>query len=243
MPRNQTEAIVLRADNIGELDKLVVFFTRRRGLLKGVAKGARKSRKRFGSSLERMSYVKVFYYEKEHKELVTVSDCDLIESFFELQMDPDMFYTLSYFAELIENSLPSRSDDDVLFRLMLRTLQTMKKGKDREFLSAYFETWFLKLSGFLPDLRKCKRCYKELNSGGWLALKKDGVYCDQCTDNKKISLNDDLQKILTWIKQQPPDTSELPPFSSDQIEAARKILKEIIIFHLERLPKSLANYK
>jgi len=243
MPRNQTEAIVLRTDSIGELDKLVVFFTRRRGLLKGVAKGARKSRKRFGSSLEQMSHVKVFYYEKEHRELVTVSECDLIESFFEIQIDPDMFYTLSYFAELIENSLPSRSDDDVLFRLTLRILQAFKHGGDREFLSAYFETWFLKLSGFLPDFQKCKRCYKELNSGGWLAPKKDGVYCDQCTDNKKVTLNDDLQKILTWIKQQPPDTAKPPPYSSDQIEAVRKILKDIIIFHLECLPKSLANLK
>ena len=82
MPQKQSEAIILRTFNIGDQDKLVVFIGRHIGLKKGVAKGARKFGNRFGSSLEPLSYVKVFYYEKEGKELVTISNCDLIESFF-----------------------------------------------------------------------------------------------------------------------------------------------------------------
>ena len=71
MPLEQTEAIVLRTFNVGEQDKIVVFFSRDRGILKGVAKGARKFGNRFGSSLEPLSLVKAHYYEKERKELKT----------------------------------------------------------------------------------------------------------------------------------------------------------------------------
>jgi DNA repair protein RecO (recombination protein O) len=85
MPRHQSESIILRTFPIAEQDKLVVFFGRQRGIFKGVAKGARKFSNRFGSSLEPMSHVTAFYYEKEGRELVTVSGCDLLESFFELQ--------------------------------------------------------------------------------------------------------------------------------------------------------------
>ena len=64
MPTDQAEAIVLRTTNIGDQDKIAVFFSMDKGILRGVAKGARKFGNRFGSSLEPMSVVRVFYYEK-----------------------------------------------------------------------------------------------------------------------------------------------------------------------------------
>ena len=81
MPLEQSEGFILRTFNIGEQDKIVVLFSRDKGLFKGVAKGARKFGNRFGSSLEPLSHVRIFYYEKEGKELVTISNSDLIESF------------------------------------------------------------------------------------------------------------------------------------------------------------------
>ena len=101
MPLEQSEAIVLRTFNVGEQDKIVVFFTQDKGVIKGVAKGARKFGNRFGSSLEPMSHVKVFYYEKERRDLVTVSNCDLLESFFEIQNVLKTSFTLSYFIHLL----------------------------------------------------------------------------------------------------------------------------------------------
>jgi DNA repair protein RecO (recombination protein O) len=64
MPREQTEAIILRTFHFGEQDKIVGFFSRDRGVIKGIAKGARKFGNRFGSSLEPLSLVKIYYYEK-----------------------------------------------------------------------------------------------------------------------------------------------------------------------------------
>jgi len=239
MPLEQTEAIVLRTYNVGEQDKIVVFFSRDRGIIKGVAKGARKFGNRFGSSLEPLSLVKAYYYEKEGKDLVTVSNCDLIESFFELQNVPDITFTLSYFAELIQEFSPSLAKDDKLYRLLLSILRTLTKGGDLNFLSRYFEAWLLKINGVLPELSECKKCRKSLTHSGWLSPKKDGVFCDRCASLKKEKVTPDLGAFVQWIRNNPPPEKGTLPFSAEQLNAIKKALKEIIVFHLEREPKTL----
>ncbi len=239
MPLEQTEAIVLRTFNLGEQDKIVVFFSQERGLLKGVAKGARKFGNRFGSSLEPLSLVKFQYYEKERKELVTLNNCDLMESFFELQNDPAISFTLSYFAELVEEFSPSHAQDDKLYRLLLSVLRSLREGGDLHFLSRYFEAWMLKLNGVLPDMSRCKKCRKALADAGWLSYKKDGVFCNRCAPQKKEKVEPDLGSFLNWIRKNPPPEKGPPPFSAGQLDTIKKSLQHMIIFHLEREPKTL----
>jgi len=240
MPRQQSECLILRTFPIGEQDKLVVMFAREHGIFKGVAKGARKFGNRFGSSLEPLSYVRVFYYEKEGKDLVTVGSCDLLESFFELQTDMEVSFTFGYFAELIEDSRPSLMEDDKLFRLLLHTLQALKAGGELKFLTAYFELWFLKLNGFLPDLSRCRRCRTDIKTTGWLSHKKDGAYCGQCAPLKKDAVSSEFLEFLEWIKKNPPPGNISLPFSSEQIGINRQVLKNMIVFHMERAPRSLS---
>jgi DNA repair protein RecO (recombination protein O) len=239
MPLDQTEAIVLRSFNIGDQDKLVVFFSGDKGLLRGVAKGARKFGSRFGSSLEPMSLVKVFYYEKERQELVTVSQTDLIESFFEVHGDFRNACTLGYFAELVEEFFPSRAKEDLVFRLLLSVLQALKAKGDAEVLTRYFEVWFLQINGLLPDFRRCRKCRKSLSGGGYLSPRMDGVYCGNCAPLKKEAVPAEFIPFLEWAKKNAPAEGSGPPCSASQLEAVGKTLQSIIVFHLEREPKSL----
>ncbi len=244
MAIDQAEAIVLRSFNIGDQDKIVVFFSRDKGILRGVAKGARKFGSRFGSSLEPMSWVRVLYYEKERKDLVTVSDCDLLKSFFDLQKDLETSFTLSYFTELVEEFMPARAREDTLFRLLLTTLESLNENGDLDFLSRYFEAWFLKINGFLPDLKKCKKCRSPLADSGWLSPKKDGAYCDSCAPQKKEALQPGVGPFLNWVKKNPPPRAGDPlPCAPAQLDSVRKILQSIIIYHLEKEPKTLAFLK
>lgn len=239
MPLEQTEAIVLRTFNTGEQDKIVVFFSRDKGILRGVAKGARKFGNRFGSSLEPLSFVKFYYYEKERKDLVTIGNCDLLESFFEIQNNLKTSFTLSYFAELIEEFSPSRAQDDVLYRLLLSVMHSLKERGDLYFLTRYFEAWLLKINGVLPDFNKCLKCRKTLTESGWLSLKKDGVFCDRCAPKKKEKIKPEFGAFVHWIKKNPPPKKGPLPFSPEQLKTIKKVLREIIVFHLEREPKTL----
>jgi DNA repair protein RecO (recombination protein O) len=243
MPLEQSESFVLRTFNIGEQDKLVVFLSKDKGIFKGIAKGARKFGNRFGSSLEPMSLVKVFYYEKERRELVTVNSCDLIESFFEIQKDVSANFTLSYFTEIIEGFFPSRSKDDIIFRLLHSSLQALKDSADIQFVSAYFEAWILKISGILPHLDHCKKCLKAIKKSGWLSPRKDGVYCSSCTPRKKEEIKEELCEFLRWIKKNPPADQKSLPYSTEQLKSIREALQSLIIYHMEKEPKSLRYLK
>jgi DNA repair protein RecO (recombination protein O) len=239
MPIEQSEAIVLRSFDVGEQDKIVVFFSRDKGIIKGIAKGARKFGNRFGSSLEPLSLVKSFYYEKERKDLVTVSHCDLLESFFEIQNEPKKAFALSYFSELTEEFSPSHAKEDLLYRLLLSALRSLKAGGDLNFLTRYFEAWLLKINGVLPDFKKCKKCRKILIGIGWLSPKMDGIFCDRCAPQKKEEVRPEMESFMEWIKNNPPPGDRPLPFSPSQLETIKKTLQEIIIFHLEREPKTL----
>lgn len=238
MPLEQSEAIVLRSFTVGDQDKIVVFFSKDKGIIKGIAKGAQKFGSRFGSSLELMSVVKVFYYEKEGKDLITVSNCDLIESFFEIQKDLKISFALSYFSELIEEFSPSRAKDDILYRLLLSVLHALKEGGDVSFLTRYFEVWLLKINGVLPDFSRCKKCRKPFPDRAWLSVKKDGVFCDRCAAQKKEEIKPELGSFVQWTKKNPPPEKGPLPFSPEQLGMIKKALNKLIIFHLEREPKT-----
>ena len=242
MPKYESEALILRNFNLAEQDKIVVFFSREYGILKGVAKGARKFNNRFGSSLEPMSsHVKIYYYLKESKELATISQCDILEDFFEIQRDTKVLFTLGYFSELIEEFIPTHPNNEILFRLVLKSLQAFKSGIDADQLGAYFEAWFLKLNGLVPDFTRCKKCGKKFPDGGWLSPSRDGMCCEDCSPAKKESISPYLIRFLGWSKKNPPHASNIP-FTSAQIKEIRKVLQGIIIYHMERVPKSLLNY-
>ena len=83
MPLHESEAIILRSYPLAEADRLVSFLSRSMGRVRGVAAGARRPKSRFGSTLERLSYVSIWYYERETRDLVRINQCEIIESFLE----------------------------------------------------------------------------------------------------------------------------------------------------------------
>jgi len=239
MPLEQSEAFILRTFHVGEQDKIVVFFAKNKGIVKGIAKGARKFGNRFGSGLEPLSHVELQYYEKEHKDLVVLNNCDLIESNFDLQRDLDRAFILSYFSELIEEFFPSREKDDILFRLLESSLNAMKEGGDLDLLGAYFEVWILKINGYLPSFKKCRKCRKEIMELAWLSSKKEGAYCTNCTFHKKEEIQPEINEFLIWVKKNPPPGKTELPLQREKLKAIRKTLQSIIVYHMEREPKSL----
>ncbi|MFW6160909.1 MAG: DNA repair protein RecO [Acidobacteriota bacterium] len=239
MPLEQSEALILRSFDTGEQDKIVIFFTCELGFLHGIAKGARKFNNRFGSTLEPFSHVQIFYYEKEHKDLVTLNNADLKESFFELLSDYQTACNLSYLGEITEEFFPQRHKEEVLFRLLLATLKALKKGSDLNFTTAYFEAWLMKITGFCPDFSLCLKCRKRINGYSWLARKKEGVYCALCAPDKKTTVPSEILEFMSWIKINPPFSPTLPPLTSEQLTLIRKIFQDIIVFHLEKTPKTL----
>src|ERR1700730_2423003 len=106
MPARVSEAIVLQTYPFKESDLVVSFLARDAGRLRGVAKRARRPKSSFGSGLERLSQVKMFYFQRENRELVILASCDLIQSQCALMGDYGASIALDYLAEVSENLLP-----------------------------------------------------------------------------------------------------------------------------------------
>ncbi len=162
MPACVSEALVLRTYPLKEADLVVSFLTRDQGKLRGVAKRARRPKSAFGAGLERLSHVRMAYFQRETRELVNLDSCELIHSQFGLASDYWASVALDYFAEVTEQMLPSAEPGEKFFRLLLAVLEYLPPaGGDagRPWCAVtYFSLWAVRLSGWLPELNVCLGC-------------------------------------------------------------------------------------
>jgi DNA repair protein RecO (recombination protein O) len=120
-----------------------------------VAKRARRPKSSFGSGLERLSHVKVYYFQREARELVSMDSCELIRSQFNLQSDYAAGVAMDYLAEVSEQILPPAEANERHFRLLLAVLDYLQERPSEGLWTAvaYFSLWAVRLAGFLPELR------------------------------------------------------------------------------------------
>jgi DNA repair protein RecO (recombination protein O) len=186
MPLHESEAIVLQSYPLGEADRLVSFLSRAMGRMRGVAAGARRPKSRFGSTLERLSHVRIWFYERETRELVRISQCEMIESFIDAFRDYASSVALSLFSEVTQAVLPDKEAADANFRLLLLCAQTVKRTGKAEPALAYFTLWTVKLGGWLPLLEACARCRKSLRreaaaaQPAYFSRSRSAVLCADC---------------------------------------------------------------
>jgi DNA repair protein RecO (recombination protein O) len=150
-----SEAIVLRTYPFKEGDLIVSFFSRDQGKLRGVANRARRPKSGFGSSLERLSQVRIHYTARENRELVRIEHCDLEHSQFELSRDYACGLALDVMAEISEHLLPAAEVNERYFRLLGRVLEFLRQRGEGGVWQAvtYFEVWAVRLTGILPELK------------------------------------------------------------------------------------------
>jgi DNA repair protein RecO (recombination protein O) len=158
MPLVETEAIVLRTYRLGEADKIVSLFTRQMGRVRAVASGAQRTKSRYGGTLESLCYVRLWFYERENRDLARLNSVELIESFFDMQKDYAAHVAGQYAVEVCEYLLPEREVNERVFRLLLVVLRSLKRFREQDRPLVYFNYWMLRLGGFLPDLSVCGAC-------------------------------------------------------------------------------------
>jgi len=127
--------------------------------LRGVARRARRPKSAFGSGLERLSRVRMAYFQKETAELVSLSGCELIESQFALQTDYALSMALDYFTEVTEQLLPPHEPNERFFRLLAAALgflrgATPENRAPRMWTAiTYVSIWAVRLAGIWPEFR------------------------------------------------------------------------------------------
>lgn len=181
MPARETEAIILKTFPLGEADRLVSFLGRNSGRLRGVASGARRLKNRYGSSLELLSYVQVWYVERETRDLVRIQQCDLLESFHKAQSDYGLSTGLALVSEISELVLPEHEVAEPMFRLILLTAREIEKTGTCSLPLSYFAFWTVRLGGWLPRFDRCAVCESSFGSrAAYHDSTEAGLLCESC---------------------------------------------------------------
>jgi DNA repair protein RecO (recombination protein O) len=184
MALKESEAIVLRTYPLREADLLVTLFTRAEGKVRGVARSAKKSKRRFGGALEPLTYIRAYYEDRERQELTRLDACEVLESPLATEVSYPRAVALGHVAELLDELLPDREANDAVFRLSLSVLTTLR-GPEIWMPVTYFQLWMTRLVGFLPELSECMECGCALNGHkAYFHALVDGL---MCADDKRIA--------------------------------------------------------
>ena len=236
MPLIETEAVVLRTHRLGEADKIASLLTRQLGRVRAVAKGALSRRGRYGAALEPLSYIRLWIYDRENRDLQRIGSVEILESFFEMQKDYRIQLAAQYLAEVTERFLPEREVNERVFRLLLAVLRAFKRFGEVNRPLLFFDYWLLRLGGFLPDLTRCMACQRPFaGEDGYYDPVAVALVCSNCrrgSSAERISSGAlglipafQATRIEQWLEAEkaPPGTREL-----------RRLLEQIIEAHLER---------
>jgi len=165
MPARETEAIILKTFPLGEADRLVSFLGRTSGRMRGVAAGARRLKNRYGSTLEILSHVQIWYVERETRDLVRIQQTELLESFHKAQSDYSLSTGLALVSEVAEQVLPEHETNEAMFRLILLAARETERRAGSALAMSYFAFWTVRLAGWLPRFDVCASCGKPFGKG------------------------------------------------------------------------------
>jgi DNA repair protein RecO (recombination protein O) len=243
----ETEALVLRTYNFGEADKIVVVLTHAAGVVRGVAKGCRKLKSRFGAALEPFTLAKLTYYEKENQELVSLRHAEIVKSHFDLSSQAETLAGLAYMGDLLIEFSPPHESNDNLYRMVKACLEAFTQSPaDLQLVLRYFEIWLLKLQGYLPDIRRCGECHQEFTEISGALLNLDLVLrCRRCSQGPGNAVSRKLQTQLRATQKLPPQSfvqasHEVPDAVSREFA---ELTHQLIGRVLERQPRLRSTFQ
>jgi DNA repair protein RecO (recombination protein O) len=203
-----------------------------------VARSARRPKSRFGAGLERLAHVRLFYFQRENRDLVTLDSCELIESQFGVLADFSLGVALDYLAEVSEQILPEHEPNDRYFRLLLVALDHLRTCGMAGLWPAltYFSLWAVKLGGWLPDLTACSVCGTEFPAPErtWFARSLPGLTCERCRPPNSWALAPESRAVVQEMLVKSLRKLEARPWSAKTAADVRQFLHQRLEEHLER---------
>jgi DNA repair protein RecO (recombination protein O) len=233
MPK-QSEALVLRTYPFHEADLLVILFTRSEGKVRGVAKSAKRSKRRFGGALEPLTHVIAHWEEKEGQELARLDSFDIIASPLAAKVTYARVIALEYVAEVIDELLPDREPSDSIFRLALSVVGQLRSEAVWMPLT-YFDLWIVRLIGLLPELSQCVTCGATLNGcRAYFHPMADGLLCIRDKRLASTEISSESRTLAAEMFRAPVETFVGNPWPRQFCADLRKFLAQRIERHIEK---------
>jgi DNA repair protein RecO (recombination protein O) len=243
MPPFSTEAIILKTVDFGERDRLITFYSDDLGKMKGVAKSAKQSRRRFGANLDLLAHVRVHGFQRRSTDLVRVDGADILHHFKGMRTDLRAFARGCYLAEWVEHCTVAHEPLPGLVPLLLAVLRGLDSGHGREDLLRIFEIKVLDMAGFGPQLVCCVNCGRRWDQRfAEIAVEaaRGGAVCSDCLGGRSkgqpVSLG--TIRILEDARRVHPDHLHRIAFSSRALGESRQLLRAFYAYYVGRALRS-----
>jgi len=148
----KTGALVLNSFDYGESDRILTFYTLSFGKIRGIAKGARRSKKRFVGNLDPMSRLDLVFFQSDKSELVRVEEAKLADAFPGLKADIDALSAGCYLLELTSEMTREGQVIPQVYNLLAGALKAMEEGAEAGVFTRFFEIRLLSMLGYMPHL-------------------------------------------------------------------------------------------
>jgi DNA repair protein RecO (recombination protein O) len=181
MPGAKTQAVVIGRRGLGESDRLVTLFTRDLGKVRGVARGARRPRSRFGSALEPFTLGVLVCFDTGRSELLRIDHFDILHPFARIREDLVRFAHASWMLECLSRLTADHDPHPALYGLLVHSLRATEQMDAPGRVAVCFGARCIALLGHRPRLDACVACGRAYRSGGaCLDLDSGGLVCARC---------------------------------------------------------------
>lgn len=233
----ETEGIILKTYGLSEADKIVLILTEKQGIVRGVAKGAKRLKSRFGGSLEPFTIVQISFFQKEDRELVSLRQLELVKSYFELISEPQRLEKFSYLVDLTVDFAPPHDPNENLYRMVKACLENAANSPEfLDIIILYFEFWLLRLGGYLPNWEKCDICKRQISANETAFLQTNfHLFCANCRKGNQ-NLIDSRQRYIykTAKKCAPGDFIGIAAKYAESVKELSVVLKKMLSQILNR---------
>jgi DNA repair protein RecO (recombination protein O) len=219
----KTSGVVLGAIDYGDSDRIVTFYTDRFGKLKGIAKGARRSARRFANALELFSLSTVMLSRTRGSGLALIENCDVVNHYSGIRNDLEKMLAASYMIELIDHMTLEGKKSTVLFNHVKAFLDLVESNIYSDNLIRFFELRLLRYSGYDPVLDRCIVCGTPID---WMdrpcfAVTDGGVRCERCHADGLDHIPVSVGTLKTLLKSKEIDIDKV-----SRLSLSRQSLKE-----------------
>ena len=240
MGLQKTEAIVIGSWALGESDRIVAFYTRAHGKLRGVAQGARRPRSRFAGAIELFTYGSLVFFEKETAELVRINSFDVLRHHQALREDLRRLGCGAWMVECLSRLTPDRDPFPALFALLRGGLHRLAQGGDPARISLLYTFRLLDLLGHRPQVTRCLDCHRSPLAPAWFESARGGVRCGRCGDpGRGITLSGPTLTGLQRLQRLPWESGERLRLTRVQRDEVHAVVQEYMTYLTGQPPRSL----
>jgi DNA repair protein RecO (recombination protein O) len=246
MSHVSSPAIVLRVTEHGDYDKIITCLTLKRGKMSLIAKGAKKSIKRFAGVLELFSVLNLVWSFGRGRGLPVLKEASVVHPFEQIRTDITRTAYASYWCELVYAWMEQGQRQVFVYTLLEYALDQLDRGTMPEHaLQIIFQLRFMTLSGFRPGFDHCHNCRKPLEEFGHSSVafdvKRGGLLCEECAPGAAglFSLSKGTVKLLSWVLSAPLEKLHRPRFSKQAIDESLRMIESFVPYYLGKETKSL----